>query len=71
MSVAEIVEQARGLTPNERVELIARLQELLPEAQHTPKHSILELDGLGVGIWQGIDAQKYVEQMRADWDKEQ
>ena len=31
-------------------------------------HSIMELEGLGAEIWQGIDAQTYVDQERASWE---
>jgi hypothetical protein len=30
--------------------------------------SILELQGLGKDIWQGIDAQEYVDRERASWN---
>ena len=33
-----------------------------------PKRSILELRGLGKEIWQGIDAQTYVDGLREEWD---
>lgn len=29
-----------------------------------PRHSILELQGLGAEIWQGVDAQEYVNALR-------
>jgi hypothetical protein len=32
------------------------------------KHSILELEGLGKALWQGIDAQQYVDQERDSWN---
>jgi hypothetical protein len=32
------------------------------------KHSIMELEGLGAGIWDGIDAQEYVNKERASWN---
>jgi hypothetical protein len=28
----------------------------------------MELHGLGAEIWQGIDAQEYVDQLRSEWD---
>ncbi|MDA0735335.1 MAG: hypothetical protein O2909_12205 [Chloroflexi bacterium] len=31
-------------------------------------HSILELRGLGKEIWEGIDAQEYVDQERNSWN---
>lgn len=33
-----------------------------------PKRSILELRGLGKEVWDGIDAQEYVNQERASWN---
>lgn len=33
------------------------------------RHSILELEGLGKEIWEGVDPKKYVEQERATWDR--
>ena len=34
-----------------------------------PRHSILELAGLGKEIWEGIDAQEYVNKLRGGWDE--
>lgn len=32
------------------------------------KHSILELESLGKELWQGMDAQQYVDQERDSWN---
>ncbi len=32
-------------------------------------HDLLELEGLGAEIWEGIDAQEYVNALRDEWDK--
>jgi len=32
------------------------------------KRSIMELYGLGEEIWQGMDAQEYVNELRREWD---
>ena len=40
----------------------------LTASQDTKKRSILELRGLGKEIWKGIDAQKYVDGLREEWD---
>jgi hypothetical protein len=29
----------------------------------------MELEGLGAEIWQGIDAQEYIDQLRSEWDE--
>ena len=42
-------------------------------AQGTPEvqqqRSLLELEGLGAALWQEIDAQHYVEELRQEWDQ--
>ena len=39
--------------------------------QDTKKRSILELRGVGKEIWKGVDAQKYVDGLREEWDHRQ
>lgn len=34
----------------------------------TKTHSLLELEGLGAEIWNGIDAQEYVNALRDEWE---
>ena len=36
--------------------------------QERPKRSLLELEGLGAEIREGVDAQEYVNQLRDEWD---
>lgn len=68
MSVAEILEQAKTLTAEERKELTKLLIDMM-DAGHPPaQRRLSELRGLGKEIWQGIDAQKYVDQLRSEWD---
>jgi plasmid stability protein len=46
-----------------------QVAQILSEALETPKrHSIMELEGLGREVWQGIDAAGYVRQLRDEWD---
>ncbi len=51
------------------VELIARETAKSSEAVASSKHDIMELHGLGAEIWEGIDAQEYVNQLRREWDR--
>jgi len=70
------------MTPREYHDLLARLP-LLSQQQKAellamltcqlrndsgPKRSIMELEGLGKEIWDGIDAQDYVNQERDSWN---
>ena len=65
-------EQIRSLTPEQKLRLIALIAGELTEQIHTlpqpRRRSLMELEGLGAEIWQGIDAQEYVDQLRSEWD---
>jgi hypothetical protein len=67
MTIVEILEQAQQLSRYERKELVKLLVDMLDE-NNPPKRSITELRGLGKEIWEGIDAQEYVNQIRSEWD---
>ncbi len=62
----------KPLSPEDRLRLIERLAQSLtaPEAAdpQPPKRSLLELEGLGAEIWEGVDAQEYVDELRREWD---
>jgi dihydroneopterin aldolase len=65
----EICRQVEELTPDEQLRLLEALAAIVRRRMtENPKRSILELEGLGKEIWQGIDAQAYVEQERASWN---
>jgi len=66
----DYVKGLQGLEPEEQLSLIelisARLKQNLRKREE--RHSILELEGLGAGIWQGIDPQDYITKERESWD---
>jgi DNA-binding HxlR family transcriptional regulator len=65
----EIRRQVENLTPDEQLRLLEELTVLVRQQVSTkPKRSIMELKGLGKEIWQGIDAQAYVDQERDAWN---
>jgi hypothetical protein len=66
MTLHELIEEAQNLSFEERKELLKILIDSLELP--TPKRRVSELAGLGKEIWQGIDAQDYVNQMRDEWD---
>jgi hypothetical protein len=43
--------------------------ELENGSDHGQPHGILELDGLGKEIWQGVHPQDYVSNLRDEWEK--
>jgi hypothetical protein len=65
VTVEQILRQARTLSAEERKELVKQLIDTLDASQ---KRSLRELRGLGKAIWEGVDAQEYVSQLRREWD---
>lgn len=65
MSIHKLIHEAQKLSESERMQLI--------EAMSKPKsnRNLLELAGLGAEIWQDIDAQSYLNQLRDEWDHRQ
>ena len=66
MTFEAIVDEIRTLSVEERKALINVIVDSLTEPAKT--RSLLELEGLGAEIWDGIDAQEYVNQLRSEWD---
>ncbi len=46
-------------------------REEIPSEPETkgPRRSLLELEGLGAEIWEGVDAQDYVDELRSEWEQ--
>ena len=72
MSVEEIYRQhIKPLPMAEQLKLIEKVARELATENDKPatrKRSLLELEGLGAEIWQGIDAQEYVNELRNEWE---
>lgn len=66
---------ARHIKPLSReaqLRLVAKVAENLAATttnDEPAKRSLLELEGLGAEIWEGVDAQEYVNKLRAEWDQ--
>jgi len=78
MTVEELYEQhIKPMSTVEKLRLVSIIaQQLvveppLVEDVDKPKRSIMELHGLGAEIWQGVDAQEYVHQLREEWGHRQ
>jgi hypothetical protein len=71
MNTQEIYEQhIEPLPAVERlrlVEIIAHGLAATVGCNATHSRSLLELEGLGAEIWQGIDPQGYVDELRKEW----
>lgn len=68
MTLQDLVQEARTLSIFERQQLIKVLVDTLSEPV-SKQHDLMELAGLGTEIWQGMDAQSYVNQLRDEWDE--
>jgi len=53
--------QAPGFAPERRVAVIDEIDE--------PESTLLEFERLGAEIWQRIDAQQYVNELRDEWNR--
>ncbi len=71
MPLEGIMEEVRALSVAERKRLISAIIDTLSEPAETlpKKRSILEFEGVGAEMWQGIDAQEYVNKLRGEWDE--
>jgi hypothetical protein len=60
--------QVEQLSLDEQLDLLKDLTTMIThQVAPKPKHSILELKGLGKEIWQDIEAQEYINQERDSW----
>jgi hypothetical protein len=65
----EIRHQVENLTPDEQFRLLEELIVMVRRRVFVKSgRSIMELEGLGKEIWNGLDAQEYVDQERASWN---
>ncbi len=72
MQTAEEIYQryVKPLPNNEKLRLIAKVSSDMAENENEKsKRSIMELHGLGAEIWEGVDAQEYVNEMRDEWEQ--
>jgi hypothetical protein len=64
-----VLRNVESLSRAEQLRLISELAEnLRVEAAPETRTSILDLQGLGKEIWQGTDAQDYVDRERESWN---
>ncbi len=62
----------KPLSQDEQLKLLAKMAEELANGKEkiemTKKRSIMELHGLGAEIWEGVDAQEYVNELHNEWE---
>jgi len=62
--------QIRSLPLRERLHIAHRIiadAAAAAEPEKRPR-SLLELEGLGAELWNSVDAQEYVDELRREWD---
>lgn len=60
--------EVERLGPEDQLQLLEHLAVLVRRRLQGPaRRSLLELQGLGKEVWEGIDAQEYVNQERQVW----
>ncbi len=65
----KIIDEIKDLPVQQQKKIldVVRLLKTGIKASHK-KHNITELRGCGKKIWRGIDAQKYVNKLREEWN---
>ena len=61
-----VLHQVYRLSTDEQFQLLEHLVALLKKSRR-PQHSILELEGLGKEVWEGVDVDEYIRQERDSW----
>ena len=61
-------QSVQALGPADQLRLISELvARLSGELDRRPRRSLLELQGLGKGVWQGVDVDEYLRRERSSW----
>ena len=63
-----ILQRARAELSAEECSRLAAELMLTTDGNGQKRRSLLELEGLGKEVWQGIDPDEYVAQERDSWD---
>ena len=65
----EIFSRAKDqLSPDQQRRLVDELAQHAARKSGRQRHSVLELEGLGSEIWEGMDPDEYVAEERDSWD---
>ncbi|MGR3310972.1 MAG: hypothetical protein ACUZ77_09370 [Candidatus Brocadiales bacterium] len=66
---AKIIEEIKDLPVQQQKKIldVIRLLKIGINTSHK-KHNITELRGCGKKLWKDVDAQKYVNKLRKEWD---
>ena len=59
---------AEALAPADQLRLVAELVSHLSGSLDPKRRSLLELEGLGKEVWQGVDVDEYLRRERSSWN---
>jgi len=69
ISHEKLLDEVEKLNQSEQLRLLEKIAVLIRRRTTArPRHSILELHGLGKSIWKDIDAQQYIDKERKSWN---
>jgi len=57
-----------ALAPADQLRLVAELVSRLSGSVDRQPRSLLELEGLGQDVWQGLDVDEYLRRERSSWN---
>lgn len=67
LSAKEVYElHVKRLPPEERKRLAELITAAMEGSNRQGERSLLELEGLGAELWEGVDAQEYVNELRKE-----
>lgn len=69
MTLQEMIAKVPELSIDERKQLMHTLIDSIAETNTPKKHSILEFAGIAEELYDGTDAQDYVNKIREEWDE--
>lgn len=70
-NIERILKLIEQLDNEEKKVVLERTNELLDTPIHDKKpHKLTELAGLGAELWQGINPDEYVRNLRDDWKRD-
>jgi hypothetical protein len=69
-SLTEIIPLVEKLSLEEKLQLIEHVaRDLQRKPQVTPRLSWKDARGLGKEIWEGVDVDRYIDELRNEWDR--
>lgn len=69
--IEKIIHDVETLDYEEKLEVLERILKLMKNPgteQRKRKYSLLDLEGLGKDVWEGIDPIDYIDQERNSWN---